>query len=185
MCSSDLTHAIEKEFDFYTAVDDLAPEDNQGAGMLGTIEFNSSTLYRYANIALHEFIDQIGDEEATINASKLFVESFVKSMPTGKINTFANQTLPQAIVVSLRSDRPLNLVSAFEKPVKSSDGYVDQSIKRLFNEYEKYNKIINKPIFTSYLLLEDIAVDDIGKSEENLDQLLTNLGNRIKEEIED
>ena len=104
------THAIESEFDFYTAVDDLAPEDNAGAGMLGTLEYDSSTLYRYANIALHDFYKQLGDKEEVIDAVKLFVEAFVKSMPTGKINSFANQTLPQAVVVSLRSDRPINLV---------------------------------------------------------------------------
>lgn len=40
------THAIENEFDYFTAVDDCAPEDNAGAGHLGTVEFNSSTLYR-------------------------------------------------------------------------------------------------------------------------------------------
>lgn len=96
------THAIESEFDFYTAVDDLAPEDNAGAGMLGTLEYDSSTLYRYANIALHDFYKQLGDKEEVIDAVKLFVEAFVKSMPTGKINSFANQTLPQAVVVSLR-----------------------------------------------------------------------------------
>lgn len=48
------THAVQTEFDFYTANDDLSREDNAGAGMLGNIEFNSSTLYRYANVAVHE-----------------------------------------------------------------------------------------------------------------------------------
>ena len=170
------THAIESEFDFYTAVDDLAPEDNAGAGMLGTLEYDSSTLYRYANIALHDFYKQLGDKEEVIDAVKLFVEAFVKSMPTGKINSFANQTLPQAVVVSLRSDRPINLVSAFEEPVKSENGYVDKSIQKLFAEYVKYEKILDKPIFTDYLLLDDtLEVKSIGASTQNLDELLSDL----------
>ncbi|MCT7723238.1 MAG: type I-E CRISPR-associated protein Cas7/Cse4/CasC [Lactobacillus iners] len=174
------THAIESEFDFYTAVDDLAPEDNAGAGMLGTLEYDSSTLYRYANIALHDFYRQLGDKEEVIAAVKLFVEAFVKSMPTGKINSFANQTLPQAVVVSLRSDRPINLVSAFEEPVKSENGYVDKSIQKLFAEYVKYEKILNKPIFTDYLLLDDtLEVKSIGKSTQNLDELLSDLKESI------
>lgn len=174
------THAIESEFDFYTAVDDLAPEDNAGAGMLGTLEYDSSTLYRYANIALHDFYKQLGDKEEVIDAVKLFVEAFVKSMPTGKINSFANQTLPQAVVVSLRSDRPINLVSAFEEPVKSENGYVDKSIQKLFAEYVKYEKILNKPIFTDYLLLDDtLEVKSIGKSTQNLDELLSDLKESI------
>ncbi|MDK8134942.1 type I-E CRISPR-associated protein Cas7/Cse4/CasC [Lactobacillus iners] len=174
------THAIESEFDFYTAVDDLAPEDNAGAGMLGTLEYDSSTLYRYANIALHDFYKQLGDKEEVIDAVKLFVEAFVKSMPTGKINSFANQTLPQAVVVSLRSDRPINLVSAFEEPVKSENGYVDKSIQKLFAEYVKYGKILDKPIFTDYLLLDDtLEVKSIGKSTQNLDELLSDLKESI------
>lgn len=174
------THAIESEFDFYTAVDDLAPEDNAGAGMLGTLEYDSSTLYRYANIALHDFYKQLGDKEELIDAVKLFVEAFVKSMPTGKINSFANQTLPQAVVVSLRSDRPINLVSAFEEPVKSENGYVDKSIQKLFAEYVKYEKILDKPIFTDYLLLDDtLEVKSIGKSTQNLDELLSDLKESI------
>lgn len=174
------THAIESEFDFYTAVDDLAPEDNAGAGMLGTLEYDSSTLYRYANIALHDFYKQLGDKEEVIDAVKLLVEAFVKSMPTGKINSFANQTLPQAVVVSLRSDRPINLVSAFEEPVKSENGYVDKSIQKLFAEYVKYEKILDKPIFTDYLLLDDtLEVKSIGKSTQNLDELLSDLKESI------
>lgn len=174
------THAIESEFDFYNAVDDLAPEDNAGAAWLGTLEYNSSTLYRYANIALHDFYRQLGDKEEVIDAVKLFVEAFVKSMPTGKINSFANQTLPQAVVVSLRSDRPINLVSAFEEPIKSENGYVDKSIQKLFAEYVKYEKILNKPIFTDYLLLDDtLEVKSIGKSTQNLDELLSDLKESI------
>ena len=70
------THGVQTEFDFYTAVDDLAPEDNAGAGMLGTIEFNTSTLYRYANVAVHELTRQLGNEQTVINTLKLFVEAF-------------------------------------------------------------------------------------------------------------
>ena len=178
------THAIQSEFDFFTAVDDLAPEDNAGAGMLGSVEYNSSTLYRYSNIALHDFYRQLADKEETINATKLFVKSFVESMPTGKINTFANQTLPQAVVVSLRSDRPLNMVSAFEEPIKSDDGYIDKSIEKLFSEYTKYDKILEKPIFTAYLILGNTEVNEIGKSEASLNDLLEDLGAQIEKNIE-
>lgn len=178
------THAIQSEFDFFTAVDDLAPEDNAGAGMLGTVEYNSSTLYRYSNIALHDFYRQLADKEETINATKLFVKSFVESMPTGKINTFANQTLPQAVVVSLRSDRPLNMVSAFEEPIKLDNGYVDKSIEKLFGEYTKYDRILEKPIFTAYLILGNTEVNEIGKSEASLNDLLEDLGKEIEKNIE-
>ena len=62
------THPVQTEFDFFTAVDDLAPKDNAGAGMLGTVEFNSSTLYRYANVAIHELSKQLGNKESLDNS---------------------------------------------------------------------------------------------------------------------
>ena len=45
--------AVEHEYDYYTAVDDEKKrndEADEGAGMIGTIEFASATVYRYATI---------------------------------------------------------------------------------------------------------------------------------------
>ena len=169
------THAVETEFDYYAAVDDCSPEDQTGAGMLGTIEYSSETLYRYANVAVHELAHQLGGKEHAIAAIKLFVEAFVKSMPTGKINTFANTTLPQAIVVNIRTDRPVNLVSTYEKPVRSGNGYVEESVKRLFNELEKTERLVDKPVFTFYMTLTDAPENAEGKEEQNLAELLNDL----------
>lgn len=178
------THAIENEFDFYTALDDLSPDDNAGAGMLGNIEFNSSTLYRYANVAVHELVEQLEDKNSTIRSLKLFIEAFANSMPTGKINSFANQTLPQVLIVSLRDDRPINLVSAFEEPVKSSDGYVRESIEKLGKEYLKAEKFSNKAIDTRFIVVENIDIlDDIGKEETNLSTLTESLTSLLDEII--
>lgn len=149
------THAVENEYDFYTAIDDLSPEDNAGAGMLGTIEFNSSTLYRYANVAVHEFVNQIGDENAVINSLKLFIEAFIKSMPSGKSNTFANLTLPEVVLISVRSDRPINLVTAFEKPVRSSNGYMDKSAKKLYGEFDSVQNFASEALFTMSLSMKE------------------------------
>ncbi|HEY9575533.1 MAG TPA: type I-E CRISPR-associated protein Cas7/Cse4/CasC [Lachnospiraceae bacterium] len=151
------THAVQTEFDFFTAVDDLAPEDNAGAGMLGTVEFNSSTLYRYANVAVHELEKQLSNDRDTVkNTLKLFVEAFANSLPTGKVNTFANQTLPQALMINLREDRPVSLVSAFEKPIRAKDGYVGESIKKMSEECSKVEKFVKKPLLTVTLTLEDM-----------------------------
>ncbi|MDQ0508364.1 CRISPR system Cascade subunit CasC [Peptoniphilus ivorii] len=149
------THGVQTEFDFYTAVDDLTPEDISGAAMMDTIEYNSSTLYRYANIAIHELVKQLNDKEKTVNALCLFVEAFIQSMPTGKITSFANQTLPQGIVLFLRKDRPVNLVTAFETPIRSKKGYVDASIEGLFEEAEKAQKFTEAPALALCLLKDE------------------------------
>jgi len=178
------THAVQTEFDFYTAVDDLAPEDNAGAGMLGTLEFNSSTLYRYANVAVHELQQQLKDKDAVINTLRLFIEAFSNSMPTGKVNSYANQTLPQAIVVTLRTDRPVNLVTAFENPVKSSKGNIVVSIQKLFDEMKKIEKFVDKPEHTFYLTMdkfENIPID--GDDEESLNALLEHFEEIVRNTI--
>ncbi len=169
------THAVQTEFDYYTAIDDQNPSDQAGAGMLGTIEYNSSTLYRYANLAIHELVQQFESKELAVNAAKLFVEAFSNSLPTGKINTFAHDTLPQAIMVNVRDDRPVSLVSAYEKPVVSRNGYVQESIDRMFKELNKTEKFVHKPLLTLYLTQDDIADIAEAKEENSLNDLLTDL----------
>jgi len=130
------THKTETEFDFFTAIDDCSPGDNAGAGMMGAVEFNSATLYRYATIAAHDLKTQLGSAEAAADAVQQFARAFITSMPTGKQNTFANRTLPDYVLVTIRIDQPVNLVGAFENPVKGINGYVEASIERL-NTYAK------------------------------------------------
>jgi CRISPR system Cascade subunit CasC len=129
------THPVEIEFDYFTAVDDEKERnegEDAGAAMIGTVEFNSATLYRYATVAMHCLASNLDDDEdAAAEAAIRFVEAFVKSMPTGKQNSFAHRTLPEAVVVVLREDQPVNLVSAFEQPVSSRDGYSLASVAKL------------------------------------------------------
>ena len=140
------THAVQNEYDYFTAVDDLQADDNAGAGHLGTVEFNSSTLYRYATVNASELAGTIGISN-TAETVRKFGQAFICSMPTGKENTFANRTLPDAVYVTIRTDQPVNLCGAFEKPVRrSEDGYADASEKQLAVYAEKvYSRFAAKP----------------------------------------
>lgn len=175
------THAVNNEFDFYVATDDFQKE-KQGASMLGVIEFNSSTMYRYANIALHQFINDIGNGDEFVNGVRMFLDAFINSMPTGKINSFGNQTFPEAIIISLREDAPLNLSDAFEDPVVSKNGYTAKSIERLFDGYEKWSKAKKKPLMTNCFVLRDNEnLKDIPNRETNIDELIE----KVTEEVRD
>lgn len=171
------THAVQAEFDYFTALDDFSSSGDAGAAMIDTIEFNSSTLYRYANVAIHEFLRQIGDTRLMINALILFIEAFTKSLPTGKINTFANQTLPQALLVTLRTDRPVSLVSAFERPIYSDKGYVEQSISRLNDEYENVLKWVENPLYVLSVGMGDFTgnLGDLNELFKRLEEKLLSL----------
>ncbi len=140
------THAVENEYDYFTAVDDCSPEDNAGAGHLGTVEYNSSTMYRYATVNMGEVAAHLGKEEAG-EVIRAFVEAFICSMPTGKQNTFANRTLPDAVYITIRTDQPVNLCGAFERAIPASNqGYVEASKKALI-KYAKqvYDNYTGKP----------------------------------------
>lgn len=131
--------AVEREYDYYTAVDDekkRSDEADEGAGMIGTIEFASATVYRYATINVDMLRENLGDGTVVDRAIELFVDSFVRSMPTGKITTFANRTLPDAILVQVRDDQPINMCGAFEDPIVSDrNGFAEPAVER-FVEFE-------------------------------------------------
>ena len=130
------THAAENEYDFFTAVDDAksrSEEEDAGAGMMGTVEFSSATMYRYATVNIDMLRHNLGDGEAALRALEVFIRGFCLSMPTGKQNTFANRTVPEAVVVTVREDQPVSLVGAFEEavPADAARGYVARSVEAL------------------------------------------------------
>ena len=125
-------HPVETEFDYFTAVDDQKDQDDEtGAGMIGTVEFNSSTLYRYANLDVNLLRHNLGDDAATARAAAAFVRSFITSMPSGKMNTFANRTLPEAVLVTVRDTQAINLVGAYERPIMEVDGRIETACELL------------------------------------------------------
>ncbi|MFD8417093.1 type I-E CRISPR-associated protein Cas7/Cse4/CasC [Streptomyces sp. NPDC059650] len=131
------THAAEEEEDYYVAIDDRRPKEESGAGMIGRIGFNSATLYRYAAVSLHQLEENLADTKTAIEAVTAFVNGFVRSMPTGYINAFAHQTMPQLVAITVRDTQPVNLVTAFEKPVTAfaGSGYAEPSARALATEH--------------------------------------------------
>jgi CRISPR system Cascade subunit CasC len=134
------THAAEVEFDYFTAVDDAKDRalEDAGAGMIGTVEFTSATLYRFATVGVHQLVENLdGRTDAAVDALAAFLEAFVYSMPTGHENSFAHRTLPDLVSAVVRDDQPVNLVSAFENPVRRQGGIAIESALRLDRELNK------------------------------------------------
>ncbi|MFR7838338.1 MAG: type I-E CRISPR-associated protein Cas7/Cse4/CasC [Faecalibacterium sp.] len=161
------THAVQNEYDYFTAVDDCQVEDNAGAGHLGTVEYNSSTLYRYATVNVMELAGRLGAAQAA-ETVRAFGEAFLFSMPTGKQNTFANRTLPDAVYVTLREDQPVNLCGAFERAVpRSAQGYAAPS-KAALAQYaqQMYSSFAEAPAqsFTVGSGLEELAPAQTAKA---------------------
>lgn len=189
-------HPVEVESDYYTAVDDRNTDAEPGAGMIGTVEFNSATLYRYAAVDVNRLQENLGsggnDEkqpaEATRRAVTAFLEGFITSLPTGKINTFGNQTLPSVVIVKVRSRRPISYVGAFEQPVPPGEngGFLRGACKQLATfvpELEARYGLTGDGQGTrhSWVLrvgTETRALDGLG-TEVNLPELLTAVGDTV------
>ena len=154
------THPVEIEFDYYTAVDDENPKEETGAGMIGTVEFNSATLYRYATVAVPQLVENLGgDEEAALDALVRFIDGFAHSIPSGHQNAFAHRTLPSMVAAVVRTDQPVNLVSAFERPIRSSDGLGARSAQQLAEELRKVDERWASPAAHLVATYDD-AIDD-------------------------
>ncbi len=140
------TNKVNIEFDFFTAVDDLAKAQDTGAGMLGTVEFNSACFYRYANVDIKQLQHNLGqDQELTLKAISAFIQASVNAIPTGKQNSMAAQNPPSFVLAVLRKTNFWSLANAFVKPVQPSPqndyDLVKGSIKNLANYWEQLLKV--------------------------------------------
>jgi len=128
------THRVATEFDFYTAVDDLKPDDTAGADMLGTVEFNSACFYRYSNIDVDQLVDNLGGD---VDLARATVEAFlwasIHAIPTGKQNSMAAQNPPSFVMAVVRDRGLWSLANAFVNPVAPAhDGdLIERSVDAL------------------------------------------------------
>jgi len=111
------THRVEREFDYFTAVDDKAEPGEPQVEMISQIEFNSATFYRYAVIDANKLVSNLKETNLALIGIKAFSMAMVSAIPTGKQNTFAAHNPPSFVGVALRHASPFNLANAFEKPV--------------------------------------------------------------------
>ncbi len=140
------THKVEMELDYFTAVDDLLPDEESGSDMIGGVEFNSSCFYRYSIIDIEKLGENLGvaNKDLLAGVVRGYIEASVKAVPTGKQNSMAAHNPPGFVRAILRKEGfPWNLANAFQKPVRATN---DKSIEELsierLNDY--YNNLAGK-----------------------------------------
>jgi CRISPR system Cascade subunit CasC len=150
------TNTLNQEFDYFTAVDDLA--DEPGAGMIGDIEFNSSTYYKYVNVQWEELVNNLGgDVEVASRGVLALLQAVVTAQPTGKQNTFAAFNLPDLVLVEVSdTNLPVSYANAFLKPVKATHDHtlMQRSIAQMGDYLEKVTKAYNLTAKRACLNLE-------------------------------
>lgn len=135
-------HKVDNEIDFFAAVDDLQDKGDSGAGMTSTLEFNSATYYRFAAINLDMLADKshlgslTSDERKSI--VRTFIEATIKAIPSARKATMNGNTMPLHVLGVVREKgHPVQLINAFENPIRSSIGYGARSVELLKEEYAK------------------------------------------------
>jgi len=185
------TNKVSMEFDFYTAVDELIPAGETGAGMLGTVEFNSACFYRYANVDVKQLKKNLGgDGELANKTIQAFIHAAVTAIPTGKQNSMAAQNPPSFVLAVARDAGLWSLANAFVKPVrpKGESDLVEESIKALDGYWgdlaRMYGKDQIKGVWVVSLAqngLVNLKNEKIG----NLKALINGVMSRLDEESEE
>jgi len=129
------THRVNMDIDFFTAVDDLQPREETGAGMMGVVAFNSACFYRYARLDWDQLVANLdGDVALARKTVEGFLRASLRAVPTGKQNSFAAQNPPSLALAVVRSDgMAWSLTNAFEAPVRPDrdGGYIAPSVQAL------------------------------------------------------
>ncbi len=188
------THAVPSEFDFFTAVDDLQPKSDPGAGMMGTQQFNSATFYRYANVHLHQLAENLhGDNDLAREAALAFVHSFITAIPAAKQNSHAALNPPDAVLaVVRRKGQPISLANAFVKPVGKNvrSGLVAESAERLADYWARIRNAYfvelpaGAPYYSVPSELDSMEIDG-GERVSGLAQLLDRVREALKKSEEE
>jgi CRISPR system Cascade subunit CasC len=141
------TNRVAMEFDFFTAVDDLNPDAETGAGMIGSTGFNSSCFYRYLLVDVDQLAKNLSPEDDATSAgrtraadgTRAFLRAAIAALPTGKQNSFAAQARPALALAVARPERsmPMSLVNAFEAPAAPQNGHslVSESARKLVDHW--------------------------------------------------
>lgn len=142
------THTTANEIDFFSAVDDRKGDsEDAGAGMIGTLEYNSATYYRYCAINLDLLFDAkhlgpITEQEKRKSILRAFITAVLTAVPGARQNSMNGATLP-AEVLGIRKDKgqPLQLINAFENPIKTKGkGYAASSADEMLKHHESLKK---------------------------------------------
>jgi CRISPR system Cascade subunit CasC len=112
------TNRMEVDFDYYTAVDDLKPDDSAGADMIGVVEMDSGCFYRYSNVNVRELTANLGgDLEVSRRALDAYLRATIAAVPSGKQHSTAAQNPPSLILCVVREKGLWSLVNAFVDPI--------------------------------------------------------------------
>jgi CRISPR system Cascade subunit CasC len=167
------THAVEQEFDFYTAVDDISGET--GAGFIGETSFNSATYYKYISVDWDELVANLqGDRASAATTVRALIHAALLAIPSGKQNSFAAHNLPDLVLVEARPQKiALSYANAFVKPVRANTqrSLIEASADALAQYIPQINGMYGLHAERAFLSTVPLALDGARQCA-SLDELL-------------
>lgn len=155
------THAVNMDMDFFTAIDDLQPDAESGAGMMGVVGFNSACFYRYACVDFDQLVKNLsGDRELAEKTLRAFLHASVNAIPSGKQNSFAANNPPSFLMTVVRENAPcVSLANAFEMPVrpKARESLTAKSIEAMCDYYQRMESFFGTAAMATVVNLEPAA----------------------------
>jgi CRISPR system Cascade subunit CasC len=172
------THAVAMEMDFFTAVDDLQPDDDVGAGMMGYIGFNSACFYRYTRIDWQQLVANLQKDYTLARRTvEGFLRAAVRAVPSGMQNSHAALNPPDFLLGVVRNDgMGWSLANAFERPVRprGDSGLVVPSVQALDAYWGQLCQIYGSGTLTHVAALAldpDLPLENLkGEQVENLEE---------------
>ena len=164
------THKAAAEIDFFTAVDDL-DNDDQGAGHMGSLEFNSATYYRYVSLDLGQLAENLQSEDLE-QAVTAFIKALFVAHPSARQSTMAAVCPWNYAIVALRKGQGLQI--PFNTPVrpKSGEDMVSASIETLRKRFADVERMYGS-------LFNLISQNEISLDSGSIDTLLSALSEQL------
>ena len=137
------THKAANDWDFWTAVEDRPqPGDDAGAANMGTGEFTAGVFYRYVGLNLDLLFDDkhmgcITEPKLRQRLVRTFLKAGLKAVPSARRNAMnADCEVGYALGLYRERGQPLQLINAFENPIRPLNGLLSPSIRAMLLHYE-------------------------------------------------
>lgn len=160
-------NGIETEPDYFTAVDDIAPND--GSAHINITELTSGLYYSYVVVDLPLLVSNLQgcDQKAWATADRALAGQVVEHLihlvatisPGAKLGSTAPYSYADAILIEAGDRQPRSLANAFYKAVKAGNNLQEKSIETLGSQLGKLDHMYDGDELRSHAsLIEGAAL---------------------------
>jgi len=155
-------HAAETESDYFTAMDDLREDaDDGGADTIQETELTSGLFYGYVVVDLPGLLANCGgDKELAARVVHNLVYLIAEVSPGAKLGSTAPYDRASFMLLEAGDRQPRSLAGAFRKPVKPD---LNQAVEALSKHLGKLDEAYKTGEARRYLTLSDESVPGLEK----------------------